>query len=442
MNPFTKKQKEEVWRQYRALTKKEMKQREHGGAGYSQMDGYHRDYSRVLYSSSFRRLQGKMQILGIESTAFFRNRLTHSLEVAQIAHSIASNIGKMCSDKKHSIYQQDDLYVIDAAALAHDIGHPAFGHKGEHVLDELAKKEKRRFEGNAQNFRVLRTLEKKEPKILGLNLTNRTLMAINKYIVKEAPEIKKFMFKDDYDYLDAVRAKVGLQRIRTLDAQIIELADDIAYSVHDLEDGLAFRYFSIDELLYLIKIEDVVSYNQLNKLVTQARLYACGAESYKTIQEYSQVFRKRLTTRLTDLFVNDVVLSTIDDEKAKEHGTEFGQWELQLNKYKNLCKLLSDIIFKCVTRDSNVSLYEKRGEVVLKYLYGVFSDKNVNKDGKLLPPDYRPRANYSLHMGAIDYLAGMMDTYAISRFEELSGIPFSSIKLNNDNSLIDHDEKD
>ena len=428
MKPFTKEQKQEVWRQYRALTRTEMKQREYGGAGYSQMDVYHRDYSRILYSSSFRRLQGKMQILGIESTAFFRNRLTHSLEVSQIAHSIAVNIGKECSDDKHRIYQ-DDIYVIDAAALAHDIGHPAFGHKGERVLDELAKKQKRRFEGNAQNFRVLRTLEKKEPKILGLNLTNRTLMAINKYIIKETQTNKKFMFKEDFDYLDDIRGIVGLRGKRTLDAQIIELADDIAYSVHDLEDGLAFRYFSIDELLYLIKLEDAVSYNQLNKLVMQARKYASGSESYKTIQEYSQVFRKRLTTRLTDLFVNDVIIAAVDDEKAEKHGTELGQWELQLNKYKHLCKVLSEIIFKCVTRDSTVSLYEKRGEVVLKYLYDVFSDDKINEDGKLLPPDYRPRKGYNLHMGAIDYLAGMMDTYAISRYEELSGRLFSSIEF-------------
>ena len=254
-------------------------------------------------------------------------------------------------------------------------------------------------------------------------------MAINKYIIKETQTNKKFMFKEDFDYLDDIRGIVGLRGKRTLDAQIIELADDIAYSVHDLEDGLAFRYFSIDELLYLIKLEDAVSYNQLNKLVMQARKYASGSESYKTIQEYSQVFRKRLTTRLTDLFVNDVIIAAVDDEKAEKHGTELGQWELQLNKYKNLCKVLSEIIFKCVTRDSTVSLYEKRGEVVLKYLYDVFSDDKINEDGKLLPPDYRPRKGYNLHMGAIDYLAGMMDTYAISRYEELSGRLFSSIEF-------------
>ena len=431
MKEFTANQKKEVRRQYRLMLRPVMKKREHGGAGYSQRDDYHRDYSRILYSSSFRRLQGKMQILGIESTAFFRNRLTHSLEVAQIAHSIAVNVGKMCSTDTLKIYS-DDLYVIDAAALAHDIGHPAFGHKGERVLDDIAKRIGKRFEGNAQNFRVLRTLEKKEPKILGLNLTNRTLIAINKYIVRENGEKEKFMYEGDYDYLDGVRQAAGLQNRRSLDVQIIELADDIAYSVHDLEDGLAFRYFSIDELLYMIKLQDENCYQQFNRLVIQARNYASGAESFKTIQEYSQVFRKRLTTRLTDLFINDVTLALVEDHDADVHGTDHGQYELQLNKYKMLCKLLSKIIFKCVTRDSNISLYEKKGEIVLKSLYGVFANEKVNEKGRLLPPDYRPRDGYSLEMGSIDYLAGMMDTFAISQFEELCGMDFTAIPINNE----------
>ena len=240
------------------------------------------------------------------------------------------------------------------------------------------------------------------------------------------------MFGEDYDYLNTIRAAIGLEKRRTLDVQIIEIADDIAYAVHDLEDGLAFRYFSIDELLYLVKLEDNNCYNQLNKLVMQARQYASGAESYKTVQEYSQVFRKRLTTRLTNLFINDVTLAVIDEKSAREHGTETEQWELQLGEFKDLCKLLGKIIFKCVTRDPNVSLYEKKGEIVLNSLYEVFSDKNINEKGKLLPPDYRPREvdGYSLEMGAIDYLAGMMDTFAISKYEELYGIPFPKIVIN------------
>lgn len=266
-NHLTEEVVKEIRSQYNVLRDQKMKEREHKLEEYSKRNEFHRDYTRILYSSSFRRLQGKMQIFGIESTAFYRNRLTHSLEVAQIAHSIAKNICEQCSTNDEPIYTDEDIFVIDAAALGHDIGHPAFGHKGERVLDQLSKEEGKRFEGNAQNYRVLRTLEKKEPEIMGLNLTNRTLLAINKYIVEEKKDIKKFMYKDDFDYLSTIRKELDITNRRTLDAQIIELADDIAYSVHDLEDGLAFHFFSIDELLYMINKKDPDCCKQLKDIV-------------------------------------------------------------------------------------------------------------------------------------------------------------------------------
>ncbi len=189
--------KTEIKRQYNLLKVNKLIEREFPSEEYSIRDPYQRDFTRILYSSSFRRLQGKMQILGIESSAFFRNRLTHSLEVSQIARSIANII----ADEIPETYDNKDIYVIEAAALAHDIGHPAFGHKGERVLNKLASQHDLRFEGNAQNFRILRCLEKKEPSILGLNLTNRTLLSINKYIVKETLEtsVDKFLYENDYN---------------------------------------------------------------------------------------------------------------------------------------------------------------------------------------------------------------------------------------------------
>ena len=110
-----------------------MHERRHPGNGYTMRDDYQRDFTRILYSAAFRRLQGKMQILGVNSSAFFRNRLTHSLEVMQTACSIASNIQSMCGIP----WSDSEMYLMQAAALAHDIGHPAFGHKGERVLDKI-----------------------------------------------------------------------------------------------------------------------------------------------------------------------------------------------------------------------------------------------------------------------------------------------------------------
>ena len=157
---------------YKRTSNEILNRREHGDniVGVRPRNDFHRDYTRILCSSSFRRLQGKMQILGIQTDAFFRNRLTHSLEVSQIARFIASQIGLILKEGAYN--SSTDLYVIEAAALAHDIGHPAFGHCGERVLDKLS--DCNRFEGNAQNYRVLRTLEKKLPSCTGLNLTYRT----------------------------------------------------------------------------------------------------------------------------------------------------------------------------------------------------------------------------------------------------------------------------
>lgn len=117
---------------------------------------FQRDYARILYSSSFRRLQGKMQLLDVQEDKFYRNRLTHSLEVAQIARSIAELLKTEIHDT--SVYS-DDIYVVESGALAHDIGNPPFGHHGERVLNELMK-EHGGFEGNAQTIRILTKLEK------------------------------------------------------------------------------------------------------------------------------------------------------------------------------------------------------------------------------------------------------------------------------------------
>lgn len=429
MKTLTDYQKEILKYQINLLQCSKLKDREHKNDDYSERDPFHRDYTRILYSSAFRRLQGKMQILGVESSAFFRNRLTHSLEVAQIARSIASNIYTAVGyDDK---WTESEIALIEAAALAHDIGHPAFGHKGERVIDDIAKQYILRFEGNAQNFRVLRKLEKKEHTIKGLNLTNRTLLAINKYIVKEDHNVKKFLYKEDFDYLAGIRRDCNLENIRTLDVQIIDLSDEIAYAVHDLEDSLALRYFNIDELLYDIKLgKDENAYELFKKIVEETKEYSEKSCSYNTIQEYSQVFRKKLTSVLTNKFINDVTISEVTDSQViSEHGTKPHQYELSLDKYKNLSKLLKSHIFSCVTRDSNIMLYEAKGEIVIKSLFDLFSDEKFNKDGKLLPPDFRPNSDYSLVQGSIDYIAGMMDTFAISEYERFYKVKFSDIVI-------------
>ena len=453
---LTKNQKQEIRRQYQFINNKELRKRENPSNGYSKRDDFQRDYTRVLYSPSFRRLQGKMQINGIKSDAFYRNRLTHSLEVAQIATSIGTLLSEKCSDEK---MYKDDIFVLQAAALAHDIGHPAFGHKGERVLDEIAKNYGLRFEGNAQNFRILRTLERKEPKIDGVNLTYRTLLAINKYIVSEdeknedGKNVKKFMYKDDFKALNNVRGE-KLAKRRTLDVQIIELADDIAYAVHDLEDGLHLRKFNIDEILHILKNKnenknkdndkDYNFYDQFNRIVTNAKIYANGAPDFN-VQKYSKLFRNRLTSVLTNLFVNDITIREVGKDFAKEHGVKSDNYELSLDEYNDLLYELKKAVFECSTRDTNIQEYERKGEIIIKSLFKFYTDLSKNNNAMLLPPDYRPEELQKkekdqnpvilmkeIVQNSIDYIAGMMDTFAISEYERIFSIDFDNIDLNQD----------
>jgi dGTPase len=282
---------------------------------------FQRDRARVLHSVALRRLAGKTQVVAPGESDFPRTRLTHSLEVAQIGRELAGTLGA-------------DPDLVEAACLAHDLGHPPFGHTGEAALNAITD-EIGGFEGNAQNLRILSRLEAKvltaDKRSAGLNLTRALLDAQTKYPWPRRPETPKFsVYQDDLPVFNWMRAgapaadpqTVGANPLtppKCFEAQIMDWADDVAYSVHDLEDAVYAGHVDL-------KVLEVDA--ERSALFARARGYAPDADEAELAEaldrlqamewwpgEYdrsfaAQVRLKRTTSELIGRFCLAVVQST------------------------------------------------------------------------------------------------------------------------------------
>lgn len=196
-----------------------------------------RDRARLIHSAALRRLAAKTQVAVPWENDFQRTRLSHSLECAQIGREFGASLGA-------------DPDLIDTACLAHDLGHPPFGHNGEAALAEVAK-EIGGFEGNAQTFRILTRLEAKtyvEDRSVGLNLTRASLDACTKYPWSASENSKKFgVYQDDQEIFNWMREGAP-KNVRTFEAQIMDWSDDVSYSVHDFEDAIVASQLSVPDI--------------------------------------------------------------------------------------------------------------------------------------------------------------------------------------------------
>ncbi|WP_028108897.1 anti-phage deoxyguanosine triphosphatase [Ferrimonas futtsuensis] len=402
-----------------------------------------RDKARIMHSAAFRRLQAKTQVLGVGMNDFYRTRLTHSLEAAQIGTGIAAQLRR--AHPQHADLIGSD-HLIESLCLAHDLGHPPYGHGGEVALNYMMRNHGG-FEGNGQTFRILARLEP-YTESFGMNLTRRTLLGVLKYPVllsslgghlEEAHsgnfrQLKadewapgKGIFDDDAEILDWVLAPLGdkdkdlvtqtrpgpsgrpRSLYRSLDASIMEMADDIAYSVHDLEDAIVMGIVSYGS--WRQKVAEPIKAIGDNYLAQ--RIEAIGEKLFS--DEHHQ--RKDAIGTLVNAFVTHIRIETqgeFDSPLLAYHAVMEPGFDTCLNQLKRF-------VFECVIRKPEVQILEYKGQQVVMELFEAFASDPL----RLLPKSTQKRwqaaqdAGHSGHRVIADYISGMTDEFAARLHQNL-----------------------
>ena len=352
---------------------------------------FQRDRDRIIHSSAFRRLKYKTQVFVYHEGDHYRTRLTHTLEVAQIARTLA-----------RAFMVNEDL--AETVALAHDLGHTPFAHMGEEHL-KAAMEHYGRFEHNDQSLRVLTTLERKYPQWNGLNLTWETLEGVVKH---NGP-----MTKEPYIAVRELQEQMDLrlETYASMEAQVAALSDDIAYNNHDVEDGIRAGLFSIDDL------EEIPI---LSRVIAQVR------ESYPNIEERYLV--QELKRDMIGVMVDDVLVETRKrlDQVKPESPEDIRMAGIQIvafssEMYEDVQKL-RHFLYNRMYRHYTINRIELKVERIVGDLFQAF-----HKNYQLFPDNWQHRV---IEAGAVDnererarivadYIAGMTDRYAIREHERL-----------------------
>ena len=384
---------------------------------------FQRDRARVLHSAGFRRLADKTQVHTAGTDDFLRTRLTHSLEVAQISREMGDKLG--C-----------DPDVVDVAGLAHDLGHPPFGHNGEDALHEVAGP-CGGFEGNAQTLRVLARLEAKvldaQGDSVGLNLTRASLDATCKYPWEPRPGVRKFgVYSDDRDAFDWFRggAPDGSQ---CLEAQVMDWSDDVAYSVHDVEDGLHGGYIDLAGLMDDKDEQEGVCadvagrYSDESEATLQEALKDLLHDPVmRRLHDYDGSFGAMVTLKnFTSTMVGRFVDAAVKATRERFGGTQLHRYDADLivpETERIQCALLKGIAWRYVMQPRTGEAYYTRQREILTDLVSLLADRGPEAMEPMFAESWRRAGNDAERLRVvIDQVASLTDASAESWHADLSG---------------------
>jgi len=352
---------------------------------------FQRDRDRIIHSASFRRLKHKTQVFVNTDGDHFRTRITHSIEVAQIARSIARYLGL-----------NDDL--AETVSLAHDLGHTPFGHAGEEALHECME-QYGGFDHNLQTLRIVMFLENKYLSFPGLNLTTETLSGL----LNHNGPINNLEKLDNILGIRNFNKKINFDEYSSLESQIAAISDDIAYNNHDIQDGIKAAIFNLKDLLEINFFKNIYDkYPKKFKYKNNEILI------YQIIRDSINLMVKDIINNIQKNIKNQKIKKTIDIYKCKNEIVCFS------NSYKKIDKEIRYFLKENMYKNKNVLKRNNEGKKIVTKLF-----REISKRPKKFIIKNKKKVNFR---DISDYISGMTDRYAINLYNKIKWIFLRYIK--------------
>ena len=343
---------------------------------------FQRDRDRIIHSASFRRLKHKTQVFVNTDGDHFRTRITHSIEVAQIARSIARYLGL-----------NDDL--AETVSLAHDLGHTPFGHAGEEALHECME-QYGGFDHNLQTLRIVMFLENKYLSFPGLNLTTETLSGL----LKHNGPINNLEKLDNILGIRNFSKKINFDEYSSLESQIAAISDDIAYNNHDIQDGIKAAIFNLKDLLEINFFKNIYDkYPKKFKYKNNEILI------YQIIRDSINLMVKDIINNIQKNIKNQKIKKTIDIYKCKNEIVCFS------NSYKKIDKEIRYFLKENMYKNKNVLKRNNEGKKIVTKLF-----REISKRPNKFIIKNKKKVNFR---DISDYISGMTDRYAINLYNKI-----------------------